>query len=865
MTETSRPPRLAVIVSNGITGDSRVQKTALAAAHAGWDVLLIGRSPTPKRQFTWFGPVRVLRVPVGTEMRDREALRRRRTPRARITQAGVTDEASAKRMHATYESRARTRTERIARALGPDGRPEHRVRWLAGKTWRRIAADLFAVRARLYDWEERHRADLDRVTGDWRRDWPALLDLDLAFGPAIEAFEPDVIHANDITMIHVGATAAGRMRADGHQVAWVYDAHEYVAGVDWPYPRMMSAYPALEREYIGQADAVVTVSPEIAEVIREENHLERTPLVVRNTPVRASIGSSSASVRDAAGLAPDVPLMVYSGYIHHERGISTAVRALPQLPGVHLAIVSGQRNAELRSILSLADDLGVRDRLHVVPYVAQHEVVDNLSSADLGVICSKKTINYELSLPTKLAEYLHAGLPVVVSDVRTLSAFVRDNGVGEVFASEDPASFATAARTVIDARAEYAAAIGDSVVEPLTWEHQSRELLELYAGLHGSAPEAVSSTATWEVLERPRNPRGETAPASTWRPLGDTAIRLGLGPANFAGQLGAIAQAVTRERADVSAEVFERDFGSPFAYPADVVIPARRLRRLEGQVEQLNRILPRYTHLLADAFQPVFGTLNGTDIAGDLPALQAHGITTALLSHGSDLRDPVRHRASSPYSLFHHAPEELFRERLEQSRRSREIAESAGLDVFVTTPDLLDDLASAIWLPLIIDPGAWASEHPVMERARPRVLHAPSKRWTKGTDRFAAKLEDMDRRGLIEFQLVEGLPWSQIRQLVQEADLVLDQFAIGSYGTLACEAMAAGRPVATWLSESVLARLDPGVPILNTTPDDVVATVERLLDDPAEAVAAGKASVDYVRRVHDGRETVERLSGFLRR
>lgn len=865
MAEASRPPRLAVIVSNGITGDSRVQKTALAAAHAGWEVLLIGRSSTPKRQFSWFGPVRVLRVPVGTEMKDREALRRRRTLRARITQAGATDEAAAERMRAAYESRARRRSERLARTLGPDGRPERRARWLAGKAWRRLTADLFTIRARAYDWEERHRGDLDRVTGDWRRDWPQLLDLDLAFGPAIEAFEPDVIHANDITMIHVGATVAGRMRAAGRRVVWVYDAHEYVAGVDWPYPRMMSAYPALEREFIGQADAVVTVSPEIAEVIRDENALERTPLVVRNTPVRASIGSSSASVRDAAGLEPDVPLMVYSGYIHHERGISTAVRALPELPGVHLAIVSGQKNAELRAILRLADDLGVRDRLHVVPYVAQHEVVDNLSSADLGVICSKKTINYELSLPTKLAEYLHAGLPVVVSDVRTLSAFVRDNGVGGVFVSEDPASFAAAARGVLDRRAEYAAAIDESVVEPLTWEHQSHDLLDLYARLHGSAPEPLTSAATWEVLERPRNPRGETAPESTWRPLGDTPIRLGMGPANFAGQLGAIARAVTAARADVSAEVFERDIGSPFAYPADVVIPARRLRRLEGQVEQLNRILPRYTHLLADAFQPVFGTLNGTDIAGDLPALREHGIHTALLSHGSDLRDPARHRDSSPYSLFHHAPEEVFRERAAQARRSREIADSAGLDVFVTTPDLLDDLPTATWLPLIVDPDLWASDHPVMERARPRVLHAPSKRWTKGTDCFAARLEEMDRRGLIEFQLIEGLSWSRIRQLVQEADLVLDQFAIGSYGTLACEAMAAGRPVATWLSEPVLARLDPDVPIIGTAPDQVVATVERLLDDPAEAVAAGRASVDYVRRVHDGRETVERLSGFLRR
>ncbi|CAM5669585.1 Glycosyltransferase involved in cell wall bisynthesis OS=Streptomyces microflavus OX=1919 GN=Smic_23960 PE=4 SV=1 [Streptomyces microflavus] len=55
-------PELAVIVANGITGDSRVQKTALAAARAGWDVTLIGRSTCKKREQAWFGPVKVIRV-----------------------------------------------------------------------------------------------------------------------------------------------------------------------------------------------------------------------------------------------------------------------------------------------------------------------------------------------------------------------------------------------------------------------------------------------------------------------------------------------------------------------------------------------------------------------------------------------------------------------------------------------------------------------------------------------------------------------------------------------------------------------------------------------------------------------------------
>lgn len=109
---------------------------------------------------------------------------------------------------------------------------------------------------------------------------------------------------------------------------------------------MNTAFPAVEKEFIAKADAVVTVSPEIAEVIRKDYGLAKTPLVVRNTPIRETIGGAAGrvSVRQACGLDDGVPLLVYSGWISSERGLGTAVEGLAQLPGYHLAIVAGKRS-----------------------------------------------------------------------------------------------------------------------------------------------------------------------------------------------------------------------------------------------------------------------------------------------------------------------------------------------------------------------------------------------------------------------------------------------------------------------------------------------------------------------------------------
>ncbi|HEV8175468.1 MAG TPA: glycosyl transferase family 1, partial [Actinoplanes sp.] len=42
--------RVVMLVDNGVHGDSRVQKTARSAADAGWDVTLLGCSPTGTEQ-----------------------------------------------------------------------------------------------------------------------------------------------------------------------------------------------------------------------------------------------------------------------------------------------------------------------------------------------------------------------------------------------------------------------------------------------------------------------------------------------------------------------------------------------------------------------------------------------------------------------------------------------------------------------------------------------------------------------------------------------------------------------------------------------------------------------------------------------
>jgi glycosyltransferase involved in cell wall biosynthesis len=865
MTSPVPAPRLLVIVANGITGDSRVQKTAIAAARAGWDVTLLGAGGRRGRRLeSVMGAVRVIRLPVSTHFAQRSKGHRLRRL---MTMTGIRNDEGLTGVRAAHHAWLRSATARIGvlrTSTGPAA-PLLRPAGRALGAVVRARRTLYGLRVRAYQWERRQTG---RPSRSWRRDWPSLVDLDLAFGPVIEELKPDVIHANDITMIHAGALSVARMRARGEKVAWLYDAHEYVNGIDWPRPTENRAYREVEREFIRQADAVVTVSPEIAELLQRDYKLPRTPLVVRNTPIRETIGQTDPmpSVRAACELPDDVPLMVYSGWLAPERGLGTAVTALPDLPGVHLAIVSGRNSPEREKVLERAGELGVSDRVHVVPYVPQYAVPDYLSTADLGLICSQHTLNYEISLPTKLAEYLHGRVPVIGSDVRTLSRFLTENGVGEVFVSDDPVSFAAAVQRALSHRDDLVANITEDILEELSWEHQMKGLVRLYREIAPRAPQTERPDISWAVDEENLIRPIETAPGPLpqWRSMAEnTSTRLGLAPANYAGQLATFAQAICRDYPQVSAEVTMRRSADSYIFPADLYIDTDRQGELGIQLAQIQRIIGRYTHLVVDAFLPVFGYLNGDTIEGDLPALRRAGIKVALLAHGSEVRHPGRHLERYEFSLFRDAPKDIVPRYTARAERNQRIAEASGLPLFVTTPDLLADLPTATWAPLVVDVDAWASDTPVMQRARPKVLHGPSQRWTKGTDRILPALDALHDKGAIELILAERVSWDEMRRLVRSSDIVVDQFTVGSYGTFAVEAMAAGRPVVGYLDERVHAAVGAHPPIVNATPDKVGAALESLLEDPAGAEKIGAESVAYAREFHDGRRTALAFAEFL--
>lgn len=342
-------------------------------------------------------------------------------------------------------------------------------------------------------------------------------------------------------------------------------------------------------------------------------------------------------------------------------------------------------------------------------------------------------------------------------------------------------------------------------------------------------------------------------------------IRLLVTPLNFAGQATAWARATQRELPGVSARSVAVSSPSGFNFDADLLVPVGTFHNDPDWQRRQFDATTLATHLLIESETPPFGRLLGRSLTAQVEAISARGVRVAYMAHGTDVRLPSRHRARDEWSYF--AEPGLYTDRAETvAARNIAFLRASGSPVFVSTPDLLVDLPDAHWCPVVVDPARWHTERPARLPGAPlRVAHAPSNAIVKGTPLILPLLERLHDEGVIDFQLLQGIPSAQMPQRLARADVVIDQFRLGSYGAVACEAMAAGCAVIGHVSEQVRGVVQEmtgiELPVIEATPDDLEQQL-RTLAATADLDQLRRAGELFVDQVHDGRLAAQVLHQY---
>lgn len=139
----------------------------------------------------------------------------------------------------------------------------------------------------------------------------------------------------------------------------------------------------------------------------------------------------------------------------------------------------------------------------------------------------------------------------------------------------------------------------------------------------------------------------------------------------------------------------------------------------------------------------------------------------------------------------------------------------------------------------------------VFRKHKPVVVHAPTSPEIKGTQYILKAVEDLKHHFDFEFILVQGKSHDEARKIYQQADIVLDELLCGSYGILAIESMAMGKPVITYINEHIRETYPAELPLVSANPLTVKEVLKNLLTDWDLRVQLGKQGRAYVEKHHD--------------
>ncbi|MBM7631565.1 glycosyltransferase family protein [Geomicrobium sediminis] len=137
------------------------------------------------------------------------------------------------------------------------------------------------------------------------------------------------------------------------------------------------------------------------------------------------------------------------------------------------------------------------------------------------------------------------------------------------------------------------------------------------------------------------------------------------------------------------------------------------------------------------------------------------------------------------------------------------------------------------------------------DHERPLVVHAPSRRDTKGTQYVLPVLEKLKDEGVaFDYELVEGKSHEEALDIYKKATVIVDQLQLGAYGHLSMEAMALGKPVICYIRDDLVKKYPKDMPIVSADPKNFETVLRSFLKNSDQYQAIGKAGRSYAEHYH---------------
>lgn len=285
----------------------------------------------------------------------------------------------------------------------------------------------------------------------------------------------DIYHANDLDTLLANYLAAIIRRKP-----IVYDSHEYFTGVPEIQNKKLvkKVWQTIEQFIFPKLKHIITVNQSIAQLFKDEYNKDLR--ILRNVPNK--VETLKLKSKSELNIVEDKDIIITQGAgININRGIEELVEAMQYLNNVCLIIIGdGDVIPQLKKRvleLKLENSIIFKGRM---PY---HEMMQYTQHAKLGITIDKDTnTNYKYSLPNKLFDFIHAGIPILASKIIEVEKIIKNYQIGLFINNHEPTHIANQIKYALDNKelmSEWKSNTHHASKE-LNWEIEENTLKDLY-------------------------------------------------------------------------------------------------------------------------------------------------------------------------------------------------------------------------------------------------------------------------------------------------------------------------------------------------------------------------------------------------